>query len=284
MRYDDWNGVLDGREDAAEARLVDVCPRETRRRCHSTHSEVYLGRADDGHKYWIEPTRNRNGAIGSAVEQVVGRAGALIGAPVPAVRILSDPDHLSIRTGRAGLVHGSRDVGEAEELAGRGITNYDAPNAARIPAWVALWDWCWGGNFHYLETTEGVARSHDHGEFFPFRVEFSHRSERRDRLPVVLEALEERADVPHAILTADPSRVPQSAVSEVARTLRNLSGEDVVREVLRPVPTSWRVGRRLEAIGAFLEHRAPAVADRLEDRLLAPSFVKGGARASEREA
>lgn len=218
---------------------------------------MFLCPATDGHRYWIKPT----GKVGGLVEQVVGRAGHLIGAPVPAVRVVSVPEKVASETGvRSGLVHGSRNVGEAETHGdrARGFRHYDGQNAARVVAGVALWDWCWGGGgFEYLRTTDGTIVTVDHGGWFP----------PAGGARVHVSALEENADAPRP-LPCNPSRVPDSDVSRVATTLRNVTREDLVRHVLRPVPTSWRVDRRLEAIGAFLEHRAPAVADRLEDRLL----------------
>ncbi|MFC7387016.1 hypothetical protein [Sphaerisporangium rhizosphaerae] len=117
----------------------------------------------------------------------------------------------------------------------------------------ALYDWCWGSDsqwLHDLDDDQSIY-SHDHGLYLPpndghIESKFLHLS----------------ADEPNE-LPDSPAGLDKGAVETVAEALEKID-RDALVNILCAVPASWPVAdEALATLGWFLEHRAPAVANRL---------------------
>jgi hypothetical protein len=120
----------------------------------------------------------------------------------------------------------------------------------------ALYDWCWGGGddqWLYCEIDDRKVYSHDHGWYLPETGPDWSES-----------AIMARVDEPHLARYA-VANLDRSKLAEMSARLREPLREELVA-VLSSVPASWAVSdRELEAVGFFLERRAPAVAERLDE-------------------
>ena len=129
-----------------------------------------------------------------------------------------------------------------------------ASAAAAKPGVYALYDWCWGADDQWLhsEIEDRQVYSHDHGWYLP------------ESGPAWNEATL-TAHVGEAHRAVWPSDgVDDSELARLATRLRGVSRVELV-ELVRRIPASWPVGDTdLEALGWFLESRAPEVAARLE--------------------
>jgi hypothetical protein len=248
----DWNGLVsDQRRADAEIRLVAPLRQST-----AGGSGAFLARADDGERYWVKTLNNCQSARVPATEQLVGRAGAAIGAPVCEVRTLhigAEFHGWEFRPGRSlvpGIAHASRHVENSREthhLEARGEDENDRRHAYLL----ALYDWCWGNDPQWLMALDQENKffSHDHGHYLPGGPNW--RSEQ----------LERSVDVEHAIDPGGPLSL--QAVREVAEKIRAVDRAMIIG-ILRDIPREWPVSdSELEAVGFFLERRAEQVAQRL---------------------
>ncbi len=134
----------------------------------------FLLRADDGERYWCKALNNPQGGLVPITEQLVGRAGALIGAPVcepRIVRIASDLAGWEFRPGLAlgdGCVHGSLAIEPVVEVRGTLDHRGSDDNTRRHAGIFALYDWMIGDDPQWL-ARGGDAEyfSHDHGFYLP---------------------------------------------------------------------------------------------------------------------
>lgn len=250
----DWAGLVGGRTDPVNSVRVEVplvaSPRGS--------SGTFLALASDGRRWWVKPQNNLQGSRVVATEHLVARAGALIGAPVCEVAIVEIPAALvgwEFRPGahlEAGFAHGSLAVDDAQESRSLEYRQRD-DNRRRHAGVLALYDWCWGGDdqWLYCETDERKLYSHDHGWYLP------------EVGPDWDEAsLEARVDEPHPA-AYPPEDLDAGALSDSADRLDAVSRAELVA-LLGAVPASWPVpDPDLDALGFFLERRAPAVAGRL---------------------
>jgi hypothetical protein len=162
----EWLNQLGGvRTNDADLRLVAPLKQGNR-----GGSGAFLGLGSDNERYWIKPLNNLQGARVPATEQIVGRAGALLGAPTCGVRtieIANDFAGWEFRTGRRlepGIAHGSRHIHDAADVAGLDRRHED-DNGRRHAYMIALFDWCWGEDVQGLVVLSDQSRfySHDHG-------------------------------------------------------------------------------------------------------------------------
>jgi hypothetical protein len=194
-------------------------------------------------------------------EQIVGRAGKLIGAPtceVQTIQIPSEFEGWEFKPGRAlapGIAHGSLHIGRAADTAWLAKPDED-DNARRHVYLLALYDWCWGGDEQGLIALDDESRfySHDHGWYLP---------------PVgptwTESALEHEVDTPHECASRT-SGVTATMVADVVEELKMVAREALVG-ILHAIPALWPIESSvLECVGYFLERRAPAVAARLQAR------------------
>jgi hypothetical protein len=190
-------------------------------------------------------------------ENIVGRAGALIDAPVCKVTVIRVPEELAgweFRPGaklEAGLVHAALAVEDALEVRRLEYRELD-DNRRRHAGVFALYDWCWGADDQWLhcESDDRKLYSHDHGLYLPDGPSWSEAS------------LSAQVDTPHPPAYATRG-LDAGAVAALADRLEAISRDDLVA-LLSAVPASWSASdRELEALGFFLERRASAVAARL---------------------
>ncbi len=251
----EWNGLLGGRADPASPLVVELPLAPS----PAGGSGTFLAEASDHRRWWVKPQNNLQGERVIVTEYVVASAGWLIDAPVCEVAIVEIPEEIAgweFRPGahlKPGLAHASLAVDDAQEA--RVLEYRDRDDNRRRHAGVyALYDWCWGGDdqWLYCETDDRKLYSHDHGWYLP------------ENGPAWSEGtLVARVDEPHpaAHPTAD---LDPAELAALAARLRAPLRQRLV-DLLVTVPASWPVGDvDLEALGFFLERRAPAVAARLE--------------------
>ena len=257
----DWRGELAGRR-MDDARVTARAPMP--KRPAGGGSRPLLVLADDGRQYWLKPINNPQRPIIPVVEQIVGRCGALIGAPVRPVEIVVIPEDLAgfeIYPGyvlATGIAHGSLHL-DAAQLAW-GLEHAERnENRSRYLEIVALYDWCQGDDPQWLYQTGANADyeyySHDHGEYLLSRGEWT------------LDAIMTVVDEPR-ILAPPLSASSLSGFTELADRIASITREHLI-EVLSAIPSSWPVSdTQLELLGFFLERRRDAVVTRVQERYL----------------
>lgn len=250
----DWNGLLDGRTDP-QAPLVVELPLAA---SPAGGSGTFLAEASDNRRWWIKPQNNLQGPQVIVTDYVVASAGRLIGAPVCEVAIVEVPEEIvgwefraSARL-EAGFAHASLAVDNVQEA--RTLEYRDRNENVRRHAGVfALYDWCWGGDdqWLYCEAQDRKLYSHDHGWYLPETgPDWSE------------EALLAHVDDAHLPDYSTPG-LDSTELGELTDRLNAPLRKRLVG-MLMTVPTSWPVADSdLEALGFFLERRAPAVAQRL---------------------
>jgi hypothetical protein len=258
VQRSDWLNKLAGlRKNEAELRLTAPLNQGTR-----GSSGAFLGLADDNERYWIKPLNNLQGPRVPATEQIVGRAGALIGAPICLVRTIAIPAELTgyeFRAGRTlepGVAHASRHIADAADVGGLDLRNED-DNAKRHAYMIALFDWCWGGDAQGLVVLSDQSRyySHDHGWYLP------PNGPNWD-----IANLEAAVDTPHDLATTNDG-ITAAFINEIVQKLLAITHSEICG-ILAAIPTAWPIAdEELECVGFFLAHRAPAVAARLAERL-----------------
>lgn len=253
----EWVGIVRGRR-VAEAEVSLKAPLQSGSR---GGSGAFLGLAEDDRRYWIKPLNNLQGPRVPITEQIVGRAGALIGAPTCTVRTIAiSPDFTGweFRPGHrleAGIAHASLLVEPVVET-GTLERRLEDDNALRHAYIIALHDWCWGGDGQWLMAIDDENRyfSHDHGWYLP-----------PEGPGWDTGSLEREVDTPHE-LPASRDGFTSGVVEAVASSLRAVR-RDQLATVLSRIPAAWAVSDdELECVGYFLECRAEASAARLVAR------------------
>lgn len=250
----DWVGRIASRTDPVGAVAIEVPVVPST----AGGSGTFLGLGSDGRRWWVKPLNNLQGARVIVTESVVGRAGALLGAPVCDVGVVQIPPQIAgweFRPGarlKPGFAHASLAVDDAQEVR---VLEYRQrnDNQRRHAGVLALYDWCWGGDdqWLYCETDDRKLYSHDHGWYLP------------ETGPDWSEGtLMAHVDLPHP-LPSTSSDLDQTALRQLAGRLEALTRSELAA-MLQGVPATWPASdTELEALGFFLERRAPAVAGRL---------------------
>jgi HipA-like kinase len=253
----EWSNRLTGnRGSVPNLRLEAPLRQETK-----GGSGAFLGLGSDQERYWIKPLNNTQGARVPVTEQIVGRTGALIGAPTCSVKTIEIPEEFvgwEFRAGRkleAGIAHASLHVGDAADVRGLDRRS-DDDNARRHAYMMALYDWCWGGDPQGLVALADDSRfySHDHGWYLPPTGPTWNAA-----------SLEACADVAHEFV-APPDGITAAFVNEIVEKLLAVESNQI-REALCQIPVTWPVtDAELECVGFFLARRLAAVAARLAER------------------
>lgn len=192
-------------------------------------------------------------------EYLVASAGHLIGAPVCEVAIVAIPEEIAgweFRPGahlEPGFAHASLAVEDALEARSLDERARD-DNRRRHAGVYALYDWCWGGDdqWLYCESDDRKVYSHDHGWYLP-EIGPSWNE----------DSLLAHVDEPHQAHYPTEG-LDAEELATLATRLRAPLRHPLVG-LLETVPESWPVADEdLEALGFFLERRAPAVAARLD--------------------
>ena len=213
----------------------------------------------DGKLYWVKLITNEQGPLVLVSEQIVGRCGALIGAPTCRVKLVEIPESLAgvisgIEVG-PGLAHGSLDVPHTVNQR-RLVHRADDDNPRRHAGLFALHDWCWGQDSQWLFalSDENKTYSHDHGHFFPGGPNWQRHPDR----------IRASVDEPHLLQAPHGATgLAPTAVRECAEALKAVTGCDLAK-ILSAIPREWPVeNAELELLGFFLERRAQQVAARM---------------------
>lgn len=267
VEMSDWRGELAGRR-VDDALITAVAPLRNAQPPAGTKPVLVL--ADDAQRYWIKAVNNPQHPSIPIVEQIVGRCGALIGAPACPVELIAIPEELAghpLYPGvalEAGIAHGSLDVMSSHVTWSLEHAERDE-NRSRYLGLIALYDWCWGDDPQWLVQTgtrenptemfDHEYYSHDHGDYL-----FSRTGWTRD-------SIGESIDEPRIL----PVLLPLSTLvgfSELADRIAAVTHEQLVA-VLSAIPATWPVSdAQLELIGFFLERRRDAVATRVRERYL----------------
>jgi hypothetical protein len=212
--------------------------------------------ADDERRYWCKALNNPQSPRVPVNEQIVGRIGAMIGAPVCEVGLVSIPAALAgweFRDGHPlseGWVHASvalDPVVETHSLDDRALDS----NGKRHAGICALYDWMGGSDPQWL--VRGADReyfSHDHGHYFPSGPSWTAESLNTSRDAVAAVA------TPSAGLEAEE-------LSRLAAAIEAATVEEI-EACISNVPPGWPVtDAELDSLVEYLAHRRALVAERL---------------------
>lgn len=259
-KREDWEGILPARTDPAVGPSVVLIGGPG----GGSWSSPVRVTADDGHDYFVkfpEACPDPADRTSVAIEMIVAQVGRLIGAPVVDAALMRIPPELlgqEIKPGvpiSSTVAHASLALDQCDEL-GRPqlIARSQDDNRRRHAGVYALFDWFMGCDQQWLYDLSDDRRlySHDHGLYLP-PLGRGYWTEAE---------LSSAVHLPH-VLPDDPAGLSPSGVTVVADALCAVQRSDLVA-VLSRVPVSWSVTNSdLEALGWFLENRAPEVADRL---------------------
>ena len=253
----EWTGLLDGqRPTSAELKLQAPLSQAKK-----GGSGAFLGLGEDQRRYWIKTINNAQGQKVPVTEQIVGRAGALIGAPVCEVKTIeltSDFVGWEFKPGHQlmeGIAHASVHV-EGSVDTGKLDHRLDDDNIRHHAYIYALFDWCWGGDIQGLLVAQREYQffSHDHGWYLP-----------PTGANWTIEELQNNVETPHE-LQKDESGITEEIFEEIAASLDAIHRE-ILLPIIKTIPAEWPVtDNELEWVGFFLEKRASAVAQRLRQR------------------
>jgi hypothetical protein len=132
-------------------------------------------RCDDGRTYVVKARQANRPEVARMMiaDHVVGRAGRLLGAPVPDVAFIDVPAELVMAQAELanlipGIAHGSRFIDNTSE---RDVLSHVAEpdNRTRFALLAVLYGWAHAADhqFIYEKTPPHRVYSHDHGHFFP---------------------------------------------------------------------------------------------------------------------
>ncbi|GAA3707626.1 hypothetical protein GCM10022224_086500 [Nonomuraea antimicrobica] len=252
----DWSGLVRGRHDRFDGLHV----RALSGAAGQSFASPFEVLANDGGRYFVKALEGcQEFARGSlAIEYVVAEAGRLIGAPVCDTSLIRIPEDLAdwpMPFGKLqpGIAHASAAIDQAVECRPALQHRLKDDNRSRQVGLYALYDWCFGDDAQWLHDVDDdrAIYSHDHGLYLP-----PHDGTIRADL------LRRCVDEPNELSDPADGLAPE-AVRRVSAALERINRDALVK-VVRGVPASWPVtDDDLEALGWFLEHRAPAVAARV---------------------
>jgi hypothetical protein len=260
VELSDWSGLVRGRTDDFDELYVQV-PDVTS--TVPSSAAPFRATASDGLTYFVKSldTCADDAQMSLAVEQIVAGLGCMIGAPVCKSTLIRIPEaiagwapHPGRRPLRPGLAHASLALDHAEDVGPELEARTKDDNGRRHVGLYALYDWCYGMDRQWLLDLDQdqTIYSHDHGLYFP----------PHSRPGWTNEQLVNCVDEPH-VLPDPPSGLEAEETKRIALAIERVDREDLAG-ILRAVPESWPVPDvQLEALGWFLERRAPGVAERL---------------------
>ena len=257
VELSDRSGLVSARHDSFDG-LVAIAPTVF----PATWSGPFRVTASDGRDYFVKTleTCPAGQAASLAIEQVVSRAGQLIGAPVCETSLIRIPAVLEgwePRPGvrlQAGLAHASLAIEHADFRRPPLDERDGDDNSRRHVGVYALCHWCFSADEQWLYDLDNdhALYSHDHGLYLPPPgAGWWTQAE-----------LVAQADTSHS--WRDPStNLSRQAASEFADALENVDRASLVK-MMCVIPASWPVTNdALEGLGWFLGYRAPAVAARI---------------------
>lgn len=220
-------------------------------------SGSFMVLGDDDERYWCKSLNNFQSGRLPVTEQIVGRLGDLIDAPVCKCKLVMLDEIIGweIRQGTSrmvekGFAHGSRAVEptlETRELKFRA----DDDNRRRHCGLYALCDWLYCGDLQWLRATDedNAYYSHDHG-FFLTGLNWTQESLAScgaDQGPISLDA----------------DQLDTDELVRLAEVLESLT-LDEIETAISGLPTSWPVSdEELAAVAQFADLRKAPVAGRL---------------------
>lgn len=239
---DDWQKLL-----SSDPPEPDGIPRAlTFLRRWNSYSHPALLTCDDGKKYVVKGKQ-----LGRTLvpDQIAGRLGRLIGAPVPEVGLVDVPKELieaedELRGMSPGIGHASVLLEGVGEKLGYDYTN-TKQNRKRFASLAILFGWMVGGDqqFLYSDSEPHLVHSVDHGHFLPGGPKWSIPS------PPWAGPAE-----------PDPKTVKQCSLTEAELHEAALSllktGRKHIAEAIVAIPSQWGVPIEEKVrLGAFLETR-----------------------------
>lgn len=211
-----------------------------------TASKPVLLRCSDGSEFVVKGANAGKQAVN---DQIVGRLGRAMGAPVGEVALVEVPQELvaiepEMTHVTPGLAHGSRLIGDCSERAR--IRHHDDPdNRGRFAALAVLYGWIHASDHQviYENTPPHRVHSVDHGHFLPGGPKWSVESLRKGASPAPDPALVSTCGL------TDPE------IRAAAQGLRSVSDETICRAIAA-VPRDWAIteDERL-ALARYLAHR-----------------------------
>lgn len=259
----EWEGLVRDRSDGFDGLLM-IAPTPGAA-AGASWSGPFRAIASDGEDYFVKAldTCPTGQEASLTIEYVVAQVGRLIQAPVCETSLIRIPEEVAGWEPRAGILlqpgiaHASRALEHADEQ-GRPYlaSRLQDDNPRRHVGVYALFDWCCGADPQWLYDIDNdrMIYSHDHGLYLPPAGQGKWTR----------EDLIAHADTPYQL--SDPRHdLSLAAIDEVAKALESID-RSTLATVLNSVPSSWPVtDSDLEALGWFLEHRTPAVADRVRN-------------------
>ncbi|MEU1733725.1 hypothetical protein [Streptosporangium sp. NPDC020145] len=253
----EWSSLVTGRHDDFDSLTVRALTGGAMGQSFASPFPVI---GSDNRRYFVKALEGcPEHARGSlAVEYVVAQVGRLIGAPVCDSGLIRIPDDLAgwpMPFGKLqpGIAHACLALDRAIETRPQLTSRTQDDNRRRQVGVYALYDWCFGSDPQWLHdlSNDRSIYSHDHGLYLPP----NDGTVRRTYLELSVDEPNELPDPPSGL---DPG-----AIDEVSAALERI-GRDALVKVVRGVPASWPVSDDdLEALGWFLERRAPTTAARL---------------------
>lgn len=234
---EDWRQLI---EDAASRRPKPLPALEYRAAfATQTMPVVLLCEETGGHmaEYVVKAKSSYVGWRSLFNEQVIGRLGQALGAPVPPIALIDVPNELiaglfQMRHMLDGIAHGSRVISHVTDS--DTVRNYRIPeNRARFAALAVLYGWVgvddvWELEFIYDQSPSGMVYSVDHGDFFPRGPEWRARDLERHPPAIPNPTLRFRCGLRRAELSA------------VAAELSRMSNTMIAEAVSAP-PDRWEV-------------------------------------------
>jgi hypothetical protein len=244
-----WRALI----DAATSQRPRPVQAQTFLRRHKTASQAVELACADGNKYVVKGLRNDE-QQGRMVfnDQVAGRLGALLRAPVPEVNLVEVTVELIAanpnRNGQMGhlvpgTAHGSLRIDGVTER----IDNFDYAdeNRARYASLAIFFGWLVAGDrqFIFRKTQPCLVYSHDHGHFFPGGPNWTPANLRQ------VQAVQAEA----ALVTQLKLRPDELA--EACAPLRDVRPEQIAEVVALP-PDEWGISlNERVALAEFLYER-----------------------------
>lgn len=246
----EWSELLAARTDPVDALRLEM----PLGRGEGGSSGSFWGRASDGNRWRVKPMNGPHGDAATMNEWIVGRLGAVIGAPVCDVSLIDVPaevlpfEYVDGRFLEAGVTVASKEVVGCNELRTLEHRQRDENNRRHVGV-LALYDWCLGGDPQWLYEAPDEDRiySHDHGMY----------------LGGDWRAQDLTGRLADPFVAGPGGDLDEATKTNLADRLEAITPE-AVAAVLRTVPRSWpATDAQLAGLGEFLVARAGLVSKRV---------------------